>query len=462
LNKILIFAGCQEATILIKKISDNYLNLGEFHIIHEEDEIKNGFNEKENLFFYKINFYAYELYKNILHRDLNKIVILVKNKKEAEFILKNSIDKQIPILFVKFWQEFEIPKRNNIEIIDIPELLTNKVIDFLPGVPLFARDIGLGIGEILEVEVPPHSPFIYSHPDKLNTNEARIVAIYRNNELRLINENTLILPNDKLLLIGNPEALKDLFNKIKKNIGAFPQPYGQNIYLLIDMANMKKKEISSLLKSALFLHRKLKNKKLIIKIINPSINHQIYKLYKFSHIEIMSDYFEKSYDKCLEKDASIFNIGLFITNNKFFYKYSVLFFNLKIPVFKKGEESIKKCQGIKVLLQENEIKPIASVIFDLLFQLNKPITFIDGDPENKHTELIEYLINFAKLFEFKDVNIKKTKDNPIFEVNKDDYQCIITPFTKKPVPKIWQILNPKMEYSYLFLDKFNQFLIPKK
>jgi len=108
------------------------------------------------------------------------------------------------------------------------------------------------------------------------------------------------------------------------------------------MANMEKKEISLLLKSALFLHRKLKNKKLIIKIINPSINHQIYKLYKFSHIEIMSDYFEKSYDKCLEKDASIFNIGLFITNNKFFYKYSDLFFNLKIPVFKKGEESIKK------------------------------------------------------------------------------------------------------------------------
>ena len=54
MNKILIFAGCQEATLLIQKISDYYLNLGEFHIIYEEDEIKNSFNEKENLFFYKI------------------------------------------------------------------------------------------------------------------------------------------------------------------------------------------------------------------------------------------------------------------------------------------------------------------------------------------------------------------------------------------------------------------------
>ncbi len=462
MNKILIFAGCQEATLLIRKISDNYLNLGEFHIIYEEDEIKTGFSEKENLFFYKINFYAYELYKNIFHRDFNKIIILIKNKKEAEFILKNSLDKKAPILFVKFWIDFEIPNRNHIEIIDIPELLTNKIIDFLPGVPLFARDIGLGIGEILEVEVPPYSPFVYSHPSKLQNTEVKVAAIYRNNELRLIRKNTLILPNDKLLLIGAPEALKDLFNKIKKNIGAFPQPYGQNIYLPIDMKNMKQKEISSLLKATLFLYKKLKNKKLIIKIINPSINNQIYKFYKFGNIEILTDYYETSYIKCLEKDIAVFNIGLIITNNDFFYTYSHVFYNLKLPVFKTGAKSIKKCKGIKVLLQDNEIKPIASVIFDLSFQLEKPLTFIDGDPENKHTELIEYLTNFAKLFSFKDVNIKKTKDNPIFELNKSDNQCVITPFTKKPVSKFWQIINPKMEYSYLFLNKHNQFLIPIK
>ena len=81
MNKTLIFAGCHEAILFIRKISQNHLHLGEFHIIYEDDEIKNGFSEKENLFFYKINFFAYELYKNIIHHDLNKIVILVKNKK---------------------------------------------------------------------------------------------------------------------------------------------------------------------------------------------------------------------------------------------------------------------------------------------------------------------------------------------------------------------------------------------
>jgi len=181
LSRILIFAGASESSLLLKKIAKNYLNIGEFHIIYEEDEIK-VIEEKENLYFYKINFYAYELYKNILQKEINKIIIVVKHKKEAEFILKKVKDKSIPILFIKFWQEFEVPHQNNIEILDIPDQLTNKIIDYLPGVPLFARDIGLGKGEILEVEVPPHSPFIYSHPSKLENEEIKVVGIYRNNE----------------------------------------------------------------------------------------------------------------------------------------------------------------------------------------------------------------------------------------------------------------------------------------
>lgn len=458
MNKILIFAKASEAILLIKKISENFLNIGEFHIVHEDDEIKNSF-EKENLHFYKINFFAYELYKNLYYKDLNKIIIIVKNKKEAEFILKNSLDKKIPILFVKFWLDFDIPKQNNIEIIDLPKIITDKIIDFLPGVPLFARDIGLGIGEILEVEVPPQSPYAYLNPSKINNEKVKVVAIYRNNKLKLINKNSLILPNDKLLLIGEPKELKEIFNKIKKNIGSFPQPFGQNIYLLIDMKDMNKKEIYSLLKSALFLHKKLKNKKLIIKIINPSINNQIYKLYKFENIEIFSDYFETSYSNALRTDIKKYNIGLIVTNNSFFYTYRTLFYKIKIPIFKKGETSIKKCKNIKVLLQE-EVKSIISIIFDIAFQVNKPLIFLEADPEKKHTNLSDNIINFSKLFNFKDVSIKETQNNPIFELKKEENSCIIVPFSKPAIPKIFQILNPKMEYNYLFLDKLNQFLIP--
>jgi len=462
LNRILIFAGSNESTLLIKKISDNHLNLAEFHIIYEDNEIKNSFEEKENLFFYKINFFAYELYKHILRKDFNKIIVFIKNKKEALFVLKKIKHYKTPILFIKFWTDFELPEINNIEIIDVPEIITNKIIDFLPNVPLYARDIGLGIGEIMEVEVPPHSPFTYKQTSVFNRYDVKVAAIYRNNELKIINKEMMILPNDKLLLIGNPQKLKEIFNQIKSNVGAFPQPYGQNIYLLLDMKNMTQNEISKLLKTALYLHRKLKNKKLIIKIINPSITSRIYKLYKFSNIDITTDYYETEYKKVLQLDIKKLNIGIIVTNNHFFYNYKKLFFELKKPLIKIGEESIKKCNSLSVILNDKYITRIAPVVFDLSYQLNIKIKFFDIDPENSHKDIIEYLRNLAKKFNFTKLEFITAKENPIKLLKKENNICLIEAIAKVPRNKIRQLLFPKIEESYILLDKFNQFLIPIK
>jgi len=463
LNKILIFAGAQESKLLIQKISEQYLNLGEFHIIYEDDEIKNGFEEKENLFFYKINFYAFELYKQLLRKDFNKIIVFIKNKKEAQFVLKKIKYYKTPILFIKFWLEFEIPDINNIEIIDIPEIITNKVIDFLPNVPLYARDIGLGIGEIMEVEVPPHSPFAYKQTSIFNRYGVKVAAIYRNNELKLVNKDTLILPNDKLILIGHPQRLKEIFNQIKSNIGAFPQPYGQNIYVILDMKTMDQSEISKTLKAALHLHRKLKHKRLIIKIINPNTKAlRIYKLYKFSKIDIETEYKKSDYKEILIEDNKRLNIGLIITINKLFYKYVKTFFEIKKPILKLGNESIKKCGALAVVLNDKYITKIASVIFDLSYQLGLKIKFFDIDPENSHTEAIEYLRHLAKNFNFTQVEFISSKENPITLLKKEKNICLIESFPKPPRAKIWQYLFPKIEESYVLLDKFNQFLIPIK
>ena len=462
MNKILIFAGAKESVLLIEKLIKNYSNMNEFHIIYEKDEIKPNIKEKENIYFYKINFFAFEYYKNIIYKDYNKIIIFIKNKLEAKFVLNKVKFSKTPILFVKFWLEFEdIPQINNIEIMDIPEILTNKIIDFLPGVPLYARDIGLGAGEILEVEIPIFSPFAYKSPSYFEERyPIRVAAIYRNNELKQINKNTIILPNDKIILIGKPSVLKELYNQIRKNIGSFPQPYGSNIYLLLDMKIMDKKEISALLKSAIFLHRRLKNQKLIIRIINPAVNIKIYKLYKFSNIDIYTDYFETSYIKTLKKDTQNLNVGLIVTNNEFFYKYKKQFFNTKKPVFKKGEESIKKCKALTLILHEKNIKKIASTLFDLSYQLGITLKFFNADPENPHTDIVEYLKHLAKLFNFSNVQFTATKDNPIKKLKNEKNICLIEALEKPPISKIIEIIMPKIEFSYVLLDKHNQFLIP--
>ncbi|NPA11715.1 MAG: potassium transporter TrkA [Epsilonproteobacteria bacterium] len=460
MNKILIFAGAKEANLLIDKIIEDHLNLGEFHIIYEDNEIKHP--TKEDMFFYKINFYAFVNYKNLLAKDFNKIIVIIKNKEEAKFVLSKIKRYKIPILFVKFWLDFEIPDQNNIEILDAPEIITNKIIDFLPGVPLYARDIGLGIGEILEVEIPMHSPFAYKNIQIFDRYNVRAVAIYRNNELKFVDSNTIILPNDKLILIGDPKSLKDVFHQIKTNIGAFPEPYGKNIYLLIDMKSMTQEEISSLLKSALFLHRKLKNKKLIIKIINPSITSRIYKLFKFSNIDIETDYFQSDYKKALKNDIKKLNIGLIVTNTHFFYKYPKTFTKLKKPILKIGKTSIKKCESLNIILNDKYITKIAPSIFDLSYQLGIKIKFFNVDPENKHPELVEYLQTLAKSFRFTKIEFINKNDNPINILKSQSNGCLVEAIAKEPVSVIRQILFPSVENSYIMLKELNQFLIPIK
>jgi len=461
LNKILIFAGASEANLLIQKLSNDYMNLAEFHIIYEDEKIEKI--KKEDLYFYKMSFFAFSQYKNlILMKDFNKIVVLIKNRVEAEYVLNKIKHYKIPILFVKFWQDFEVPNQNNIEVIDVPVLVVNKIIDFLPGVPLYARDIGLGIGEILEVEIPIHSPFAYKNVSIFNRYNVKAVAIYRNNELKMVDEKTIILPNDKIVLIGDPKALKDLFNQIKSNVGSFPEPYGKNIYLLIDMKNMDKKTISKLLKSALYLHRRLKNKKLIIKIINPSITSRLYKLFKFPNIEIIRDYFTTSFKEALKEDIKSLNIGVIVTNNDTFYKYDELFIKSKKPVIKIGEVSIKKCVSLNVILNDKYITKIAPVIFDLSYQLDKEIKFFNIDPENKYPEIIEYLQTLAKSFRFAKVKFITKNANPVFLLRQEINSCLVEALVTKPVSLIRQILFPKIENSYLMLNELNQILIPLK
>ncbi len=443
----------------LKKVSQEFSYIGEYYVIYEDDFIKEAIEERENFKFYKINFYSYHLYEEFFYKDTNKIIIFIKNRQEALFVLDKVKDRKIPIVFIDFWN-LDLSVNNYVDIVNVEELLINKVIDHLPQVPLYARDIGLGQGEILEVEVPPYSSFAYRRVKSVNSKDVKIVAIYRNNTLRLIDNSTLILPNDKLIVIGEPQRVKEFFMQIKKDIGVFPQPFGQNIYLLIDMKNMKQEEISKLLKTALFLHRNLNNKRLIVKVINPGISAQLYKLYKFNNITINTDFFENNYIRMLKLDVVKYNVGLIITNNSFFYKYKKEFFNLKLPILKSGKESIKKCKEIDIVLHENNVRTILPTIFDLVFQLKKRLNFIEGDPEENYDNLIEYINKFKNLFHFKNINFEKIDDNPVIELNKRRNICIITPFNKVPRSKFVSAILPSIDETNIFLDKFNQFLIP--
>ena len=294
MNKVLILAEGKEATNFISSIIKYHINIAEFDIIYQnKSDILDDFRV-EGISFYQIPFTNFLNLNYFKLKNYSKIIIVIKNRFFALNALNSMqifIEKNIFIEFVDFWG-LDI-KMDNVNILKLPNLINSTLIDLLPDVPVFARNIGLDKEEVMEIQVPSSSSFIYRSVElinKDNKNKWQIVAIYRKDNIILPNKMSTIHPFDRLLIVGQPNILKDVFKNIKKDVGFFPAPYGNNIYLLIDKKEMTKQETSKLLKTAIHLQKKLKSKKLIVKVINPNL-HTFNKLNKFSNIDVYIDYF---------------------------------------------------------------------------------------------------------------------------------------------------------------------------
>jgi len=464
LYKVLIFTGSIEGKELIREIAQHYKSLGQYDIIYEEEKfIPSEVRGERRFRFYKFEFFDTQ-YKKLLQREYNKIIIAVKHKIKAFHILDQLVEDPFAIItFVNYWGE----KRNfpsNVELIDVPQLVIHKLIDAIPGVPTVARDIGLGQGEIMEVEVPPGSQFVYKQAATIyNPRRARVALIYRRNKPIIPNRRIVILPHDRLLLVGNPNHLEILFRQIKEQIGSFPVPYGNNILLILDMANMERRDILTLLNSAFYLHKRLQNRKLFIRIINPTFNYSLTRIYSYHKdptVDIYTYYDPDITYRDMLQRATKEDVGLILTSNRFFYRYSRDFFHLKIPVMKQGKWSLKNVKELVVFLQPNYLKEIIPVIFDLSFQLKKPLTFINGDPEHDYRQLKSYINHFIKIYGMKNVRFVDYHTNGVLELKKRNDCCLINPLHKPKWFKWSQILNPKIENAFVVLDHLNQFLLP--
>ena len=475
MNRVLILAEGKESKKFISSIVKDYLNIAEFDVIYQSEmDIDKSFKHIEGINFYKIQFNSFANLSFFKNRDYSKIIIVIKNRlfalnaiKSVDFFIK----KNIYIEFVDFWGidiEYQY-----INVVKLQDIINSTLIDLLPDVPVFARSIGLGKEEVMEIQVPASSAFIYRNVELLNKENYtkwRIVGIYRNDKLILPNKMTTIHPYDKLIIIGQAQILKDVFKSIKKEVGLFPEPYGNSIYLLIDKRNMTKKETSKLLKSAIFLQRKLKSSKLIIRIVNPDL-HTYKKLEKFKEIEVLIDYKREDIEEIMLDDFLKYRVGFFIINNKFYYKNIDFLLKIKKPFLKLGSESIKECRATAVLLRDDEeVAEISPVVFDVSSQLKYKINFFELDPDNikkEKKEIVKYYENLAKIYYYKNLEFIIDDKNPYFyfKTKKIKNICFFVPFNSK-IPKnnskILTILFPNTKKIQFLMDEFNQFMIPTK
>ena len=87
-------------------------------------------------------------------------------------------------------------------------------------------DIGLGIGEIMEVTVQSSSPVIGKTLAILRPKAWLLAAIYRDGELVVPHGTTVIEENDRCLLTGDPAVLPDICEYFQRGSSEFPLQFG--------------------------------------------------------------------------------------------------------------------------------------------------------------------------------------------------------------------------------------------
>ena len=107
-------------------------------------------------------------------------------------------------------------------------------------------DVGLGIGEIMEVTVQSHSPVIGKTLAILRPKSWLLAAIYRDGELVVPHGNTEIEENDRCLLTGDPEVLPGIADYFQRGSSEFPLQFGTR-YAVVDVGD------SSVLEEAKYL-----------------------------------------------------------------------------------------------------------------------------------------------------------------------------------------------------------------
>ena len=464
MKKIIIITEGKLGDNFVGRIAKAYPNDNVYDIVCKSSSIKKS-NEIFCRYYYFDPTSRLNLSKVISKSHILALIVL-KSKDETVEVYRNlrRLHVNLQIVIADFWN-LNLSE-DNLTLIDTNSFLVNKFFSMLPDVPVFAQQVGLGKGDITEVVVPFGSAYAYRHISNIEQKNWRIGAIYRKNQILLPKPYLMIRPNDILLLIGQPIILKEVYRAIKREHGQFPAPYGKNILHIIDMKINSFDNVKKEIEQSIYMHKRLKDHFLFIKIINP--NH--FGIIKLSrdmeqeNVKIVIEYEKYALDIKLEQDVQQLNVGLIIVNRFIFAKRQnkIVLHSLKKPILKLGEKDVKKLKKSAIILNENKnIEVISSTIFDISTQIALSVGLYDIDPEGRDkSHIVEHFENLAEIYA-KKIDIIKSNKNPLRQMQDNENFLHFIPFTKNVVnSSIIDLFFPNVEKLYQFLDDYNQIFIP--
>ena len=465
MKKILIISDGEIGNHFIERVVDTYTSDNIYYVVQMKA------TEFENANPARFKFYEFDptsLFKlsNLLKMEFVQVVIVMDNLSDVENTIKNirTIKKQLRIIVLDQWGIKNVD--TNVAYVKQNEILASRLLDYLPNVPVIAQNVGLGEGEIMEVLVPFGSSFVYRHIGVIEQNRWRIVAIYRNRELLMPSRRRMIHPNDLLLLVGEPAVLKSVYRAIKRELGQFPEPFGSNLYLYIDMAQENMDTLKDLVRRALFIHKNFKHQ-LYIKVFNPNNIDMLRHIKDFDSptVTVEINYDEGDIEEVFDVDVRKYHIGLVMVSKEVFKDYDTrnMLYEAHVPVLKIADRSFSKLKDALAILTENrDLEKVSTTIFDISSQMGfnlELFNYVNEKDEYKE-QVIEHFNNLASIFS-KSIKMTESQNNPIRQLQQRENFLQVLPFTKKMAARrVYSLFSIDSEKLYHRLDDYHQIFIP--
>lgn len=469
MKNVLILANGQMAKHFVQWVRTSRIDINHYYITYNKNELKAKGTLVENISCLNIDPTSYMRVKKLMEdKTFSTIFIVIENRKEAEYAYKNvrMITAKSLVVFVSMWDDITF-EDDYVTVINVNEIMAANLYEKLPNVPLIAKNIGLGQGEIMEILVPYGSSFAYRHIGAISHRKWKIVAVYRKEKQIFANNTTMLQPNDRIIVVGNPLVLEEVYKKVNSREGIFPEPFGKNLYLLIDL-QASKEEVLSKINEAIFLSNKLKKSKLYIRLYHADALELIEEIraLQTSKIQVLVTYNDDKIFQDIDFDISQYDIGLFVLErnqffSKKFYKYIM---DYKRPIYLFGEQSLYTIKKMLLLMgDQTEMESLSTSVFDLSESLNFELSLCDYSPEGDYQEsqqVVEHYESLSRLYNFQ-INIEKRRANPVRELLTHDNILHIVPLTENLKAFSWlKLFSTKINSHIMSIKKHPQLLIP--
>ncbi len=409
--------------------------------------------------------------KNIMEDvKYSHVFIIMEDMEDVKYSLKNIrlLDDKVRVVLVNQWDDDEIGRdEENVTILNSDELLAAHLYDNLPNVPVVAQNVGLGRGEIMEIHVPFGSAYAYRHVGSVLQRKWKIAAVYRDEKQIIPTNATMIRPNDTLLVLGKPIVLDGVYKTINKRTGLFPEPFGKDLYLLLDFRYDQENALLYL-KESIYLLEKLEEKSLYVRVLYPNnfaLMDEI-KTFESEHVTLSICYDEKEIKTLIEYDIHQHDIGLVLNSIEAFEadELKETLYDLKKLVYLFGDNLLYNIKECVILMSENEkMESISSTAFDISESLNLKLSLCDFDPEGdfeSKKRIIEHYETLTHIFSM-EINIEQKVANPIREIANMKDILQIAPFEKQlNTDNLMKLISTKVQDFLLTTNKHPKLLVP--